>query len=245
MYTTQAARDATRTSDLSPLAAFDSDNPDKVPVMPPRKFKNGQVFGRLTLTKAYAELRGRFWCHELKCECGNITTVHGSSLTSGATKSCGCFNAEQRFGRNKTHGKTHSLAYISWAGMIQRCTNPKATKVKRYSARGIKVCDRWLNSFENFYADMGDRPSTKYSLDRIDNDGNYEPTNCRWATAVEQGRNKGISEHNKTGVSGVDFRSDIGKYVARITADKRINLGCFDTIEEATQARKAGEAKYW
>src|SRR5688500_16157023 len=88
------------------------------------------------------------------------------------------------------HGLRNCSEYRAWASMKQRCLNPKVVAYPQYGQRGIKVCDRWLTSFPNFYADMGPRPSPSHSLDRIDNDGDYTPDNCRWATRVEQGRNQ-------------------------------------------------------
>lgn len=89
-----------------------------------------------------------------------------------------------------THGLTKSVEYRTWRSMKERCYNPNNKKYKDYGGRGIKVCDRWLNNFENFHADMGPRPSKEYSLDRIDNNGDYMPTNCKWATIIEQRRNQ-------------------------------------------------------
>jgi len=90
---------------------------------------------------------------------------------------------------NKKHGMVDSLEYKSWSMMKVRCTNKRNAAYPRYGGRGIKICKRWF-SFENFFADMGRRPSAKHSLDRIDNNGDYTPNNCRWATAFEQGKNK-------------------------------------------------------
>jgi hypothetical protein len=130
------------------------------------------------------------------CSCGNFTVVSGRHLTSGATRSCGCLQQEavRRTGKdNTTH--THSrrgqttAEYRAWCHMWSRCTNPNVERYPNYGGRGIRVCKRWKR-FENFYADVGPRPSERYSIDRIENDGNYEPGNVRWATRSEQRRNR-------------------------------------------------------
>jgi hypothetical protein len=124
------------------------------------------------------------------CDCGNSKTVEGSHLRSGATKSCGCLSKE--FPHNFKHGQSKrgltTQIYKCWVQIMQRCYNPKHKHYKNYGGRGIKVCDRW-HVFENFYVDMGDCP-LGLSLDRRDNNGNYELGNCRWATSKEQMNNR-------------------------------------------------------
>lgn len=123
-------------------------------------------------------------CWLARCVCGTEKVVWGQDLTTGKSRTCGCKN-RVRSGR---YFDSRSLEARTWERMKQRCLNPNATGYQRYGGRGITVCDRWL-SFANFLADMGPRPSASRTLDRINNDGNYEPGNCRWATPKEQGRN--------------------------------------------------------
>ncbi len=147
----------------------------------------GQVFSRLTvLEQAETLYRNARW--KCRCSCGEIVIVDGGSLRSGATKSCGCLRREVSAGARFTHGQIRTTTYNSWRAMLNRCRLVKNNMYYLYGGRGITVCERWMK-FENFISDMGARPEGCF-IDRINNDGNYEPSNCRWATAKEQSRNQ-------------------------------------------------------
>jgi hypothetical protein len=151
---------------------------------------SGQKFSRLTALERALDAKGTRWI--CRCDCGNLVVVRGIYLRTGNTRSCGCLAKEQA--RNlcrsrATHGKRNSPEYGVWHAMRQRCGDPNNKRFADYGGRGIRVCARW-REFANFYSDMGPRPSDVYSIDRINNDGNYEPSNCRWATAKEQRANQ-------------------------------------------------------
>lgn len=149
----------------------------------------GQIFGRLFVLEFKYHRKGKsYWL--CRCECKREVTVSGGNLRSGHTQSCGCFRNEQTSQRRRTHGKTLSREYNIWCAMLQRCHNPRSAAFADYGGRGIRVCPRWHESFENFLADMGKAPTGRHTLDRADNQQGYSPDNCRWATLKTQGRNK-------------------------------------------------------
>jgi hypothetical protein len=158
----------------------------------------GKRFGRLLVVERAGTSKRRRALWLAACDCGVRIAVITATLQNGRTKSCGCLHREvmREVGKwaNTKHGEAAngklSPEYSTWRSMIQRCEDPRHNRYDRYGGRGIRVCDRWRNSFEAFLADMGRKPSSNLSIDRINNDGNYEPGNCRWATASEQQKNK-------------------------------------------------------
>lgn len=199
----------------------------------------GREFGRWTVLKEEEpRSRSRMWL--CICKCGNIKIIQGSSLKCGGSKSCGCIIKEA----GTSLGMWGKPTYISWEGMIQRCNNPDDKSYKNYGGRGIKVCKRWLK-FENFYVDMGSRPEG-LTIERTDNNKGYFPENCKWATQIEQQRNKRPQKRSRTGFNGIIIDGKISKYKVSIMADyKTYNLGTFPLLADAIEARKQGEEKYW
>ena len=155
--------------------------------MPAKISLIGRTFGRLKVI-ADANPKGRQQCSLCLCQCGKTKIIINGSLKRGDTQSCGCRFRDAHFKHGHArNGKEHPL-YRTWLTMWQRCTNSNIACWMRYGGRGIRVCDRWRN-FQNFLSDMGGRPHGR-TLDRIDGDGHYDPSNCRWATAKEQTENR-------------------------------------------------------
>lgn len=148
----------------------------------------GKRFGRLTVIEKnhVGSHRTIFW--KCKCDCGEFAIVRGKSLKSGNTKSCGCLIRDRK---NVKHGYRHTRLYNIWSGIKARCYNQSSHAYKRYGERGISMCLEWLNNFESFYMwSINNGYSESLSIDRIDVNGNYDPSNCRWATSSQQSNNK-------------------------------------------------------
>lgn len=196
----------------------------------------GRRFGRLTV-KSRAENKGYgLTAWNCVCECGTEKAVLSMSLRNGNSRSCGCLQRQAA----TSHGMRGSRVYNTWAQMKARCLNPRSRFFADYGGRGITVCDRWM-SFEGFYADMGDQPKGK-SLDRIDNSKGYSPENCRWATMLQQGRNKRNNRNLK-------FRGEtrpVSEWaelmgIKKETVISRLNLGWSveDALTHPVDSRKA------
>lgn len=179
--------------------------------------KPGDRFGRLVVLERIKKEK-KHWHIRCLCDCGTEKLILQDSVIRGVTQSCGCMRREFIGKLNFKHGdckdnEHRAPEYGSWAAMIQRCTNPKNKWYHRYGGRGIRVCDEWLTSYESFLAHIGRKPSQKHSIERIRNDGDYEPGNVKWATQREQQNNRSSNrflDYNGKRQSVADWSRETG-----------------------------------
>ena len=194
----------------------------------------GEKFGRLTVVKRVKNSKSGNIMWECKCECGNTKIVAGGHLKNGSIKSCGCLNVELVKERSTKHGMASTRIYRIWQGMKRRCYNKNQPHYKTYGARGITVCEEWRNSFDSFYTwSMENGYSSDLSIDRKDNNGNYEPSNCRWADEKTQADNKRSTKHVTYKGKQVNI-SELSRItgIQRKTLSRRIAANPDKSIEE-------------
>lgn len=200
----------------------------------------GRRFGRLIVLERTAKSGSKQTYWICLCDCGKVTICRGTHLKSGKIRSCGCLALDTR----TNHGWHGTPEYRAYYNIQKRCYDKSDPRYNDYGGRGIRVCRRWLDSFNNFIADMGPRPGDDYSIDRIDVNGDYSPENCKWSDRVEQARNTRVRRDSKTGVRGVTQTGS--RYHAQLYCNgKNHNLGWYSSLEEAVKARLDGEIEYW
>ena len=202
----------------------------------------GMQFNYLKVLEFYGRNKHKKKLYKCYCTgCGNKKIMIGTEVKNGYSKSCGCLN---KVSHSKKHGMTGTLIYNKWKGMKQRCYNSNYDFYSAYGGRGIKVCDEWKDDFMQFYKDMGDVPFEGAELDRINNDDDYKPSNCRWVSHEENANNR-RKYHNKTGYTGVTYKPHLNKYQAQLYKNKKfIYLGVYETAEEAHLAYKKAKNEY-
>lgn len=183
--------------------------------------------------------------YEWLCDCGNTIKRAAYHIKNGGTKSCGCFREEVVGHKIEHHGMTRTKEHNTWCGIKSRTLHQHDSTRRWYHDKGVKVCKAWLESFTQFYKDMGECPDG-YTLDRIDPNGDYCKDNCRWASNEMQSINKGMFRNNTSGVKGVTFDKKNKKWKAYIYSNNEfIYLGLYEDIEEAKQVRLEAEKTVW
>lgn len=189
----------------------------------------GQRFGRLSVVaraEPYVNLGREYPTWKCTCDCGNTAMVVQARLRSGKTTSCGCYKKTATRTHGHASGGRCSPTYNTWQDMIDRCSDANDQAWGNYGGRGIRVCERWL-TFANFLADMGER-APGMTIDRIDNDGNYEPGNCRWTTRVEQNRNTRAVKLSPEAAR--EIRASVGKTAAQLAREHNVSKAAIKAV---------------
>jgi hypothetical protein len=210
--------------------------------MPRLKDLTGLTFTRITvLSHSHVINKRHYW--NCQCSCGIKKKIRGSHLIARKILSCGCYAKDAASQAKKTHGRSGTKIYKTWTEIIARCTNPNSTIYDHYGGRGITMCDRWRYSFENFLLDMGEIPFIGAEIDRIDNNGNYDPSNCRWVTRKQNVNNRSNTlhiEHNGITRTLMEWSEVIGikyKTLHRRIRMQHMNIDdAFKIIDRAGQS---------
>jgi hypothetical protein len=206
----------------------------------------GKKFNHLTILKFDTpglHGRTRFLC---QCDCGNMTTVQWNNIQSNSIKSCGCYHIQ----RSTVHGKCGTQVYRCWRNMKERCLNPNNTEYVNYGGRGITIYEPWIHSFEKWYSYVGEPPTAKHTLNRIDNNKGYEPGNVQWATQKEQANNKSTNhliEFHGTTKTFMQWSEKLS--ISRLTLSSRLRRGwsvqkAFTTPIKKSQPHNADVISY-
>lgn len=197
-----------------------------------KKLQEGEKFGEWTVIRFSGIGKAGDYVYEVRCSCGTLREVKGFTIKCGYSTKCNICAGKKTGDRFRTHGMSSTKTHRSWKAMKARCLNKANQDYALYGGRGITVCERWKNSFPNFLEDMGERPKGM-TLDRINNDGNYEPSNCKWSTQAEQVRNSRLSklcvqsvkEIRKALMSGVPRSKLAEEYGVNVTTIRSIAIG--------------------
>lgn len=206
--------------------------------------ETGNVYGRLTVVKDDGLDKNGQYLWECLCECGKIKSIPGGALRRGLVVSCGCYNNGIRGKASITHGMSNTKIYKIWLGIISRCENPGHTSYPRYGAVGVSVCKEWRESFEAFYADMGDIPDG-CEINRKRAANQYSKENCEWVSLSVQAYDKGMLCTNTSGRTGVNFDIDAGLWTAQLNKDGKVYKKRFANFEDACKYRESLELEHF
>ena len=195
----------------------------------------GKKFNRLTIKEKIEERKRGCIQYRCICDCGNEYNSTLTELKRGDIKSCGCYKRDYLKEKLTTHGMSSHYMNRKWRAIKNRCYNKKTDRYKDYGGRGIIMCEEWKDSFEQFYEDMGERPSPDYTLDRIDNDGPYAPWNCKWSDSTEQAINKRYLKESSSGEKNISL--DGNMYSCRISRYKHQRTCYTSDLEDAVKIR--------